>query len=129
MLHCIGSRKKQKIDNDSQDSTDSLDLEDGEIFEAVPLWDLVSPTSSNTDQTALSSTHGSVPSGKSCSCGHESCDECGVSILVSPSSTERKAADTGTTSETGMLLVIVMCFMFRHPYQRGSNVLSLHNLI
>jgi hypothetical protein len=59
------------------------------------------PEDACVDQTALSSTQGSVPFGKSCSCGHDSCDECrGFSTATTSSSASVAALAANRSSDT-----------------------------
>jgi len=66
------------------------------------------------DQTALSSTQGSVPFGKSFSCGHDSCDECrGFSTATTSSSASVAAVAANRPSDTFDML--------RHTNNCGKN--------
>eukprot|EP00985_Skeletonema_marinoi_P029320 scaffold27541_cov131-Skeletonema_marinoi.AAC.8 len=80
------SRKKQKID--SETVLEYCDLEEGEICEEV-----APPLCGCGPVTSPGITQEQVPAGKTCSCGNDSCDECGGSsrqedqpTLVSPAS-------------------------------------------
>ena len=100
-LHCTESRKKQKIDNETL--TEYRDLEEGEICEdevAPPLCGCGSVTSPGITQEQ-------VLAGKTCSCGHDSCDECGGS-----SRQEDQPTLVSPASGTGMSLVIMSVSSF-----------------